>query len=260
MPALKKFTDDTSKVKTPPDPKIRAWKILCLITALCWIVPLRHTFLKIGMIGGSAAVWVLTIYLFRNRRWVRGICLGVAAAVAVLVLFVSLPGRAYDHNALRRQYVASLIPYEGTIYIWGGGSRLGIDCSGLVQRGLIDAYLQQAFTTRNPQLARDGLSLWWHTCSARALGNGYRNETYLLATAPSLNEANYGQIVPGDIAVMADGDHTLTYIGNRTWIEAGPTPLKVFLAVAPRPADPYFCSTVRIMRWSAFSPVSQLTT
>jgi hypothetical protein len=47
---------------------------------------------------------------------------------------------------------------------------------------------------------------------------------------------------------MGDGDHTLAYIGNHEWIEAGPNPLKVFVAHAPRPLDPYFSQAVRIMR------------
>jgi len=122
----------------------------------------------------------------------------------------------------------------------------------LVQRGLIDADFEQGLATGNPGLFRRGLSLWWHNRSAKALGEGYRRETHLLFEAASLNAADYSAILPGDIAVLSDGVHTLAYVGNQTWIEADPAPMRVVLEKAPREKDAYFNSPVRIMRWSQF--------
>ena len=115
---------------------------------------------------------------------------------------------------------------------------------------LIDADIRQGLTTNNPGLIRLGLSLWWHNRSAKSLGNGYRDETHLLFEAPRLNVVDYTVILPGDIAVMSDGVHTLAYVGNQTWIEADPTPMRVVLVKAPRKQDMYFNMPVRLMRWS----------
>ena len=65
----------------------------------------------------------------------------------------------------------------------GRRKRAGIDCSGLVTRGLIDADLSVGLRTANPRLLRHGLSLWWHPCTAQDLGDGYGGRTrFLLAT------------------------------------------------------------------------------
>jgi hypothetical protein len=55
---------------------------------------------------------------------------------------------------------------------------------------------------------------------------------------------------------MADGIHTLAYLGNSTWIEADPGPMHVILARAPGNPDPYFNKRVRVMRWRAFDGVA----
>ena len=40
---------------------------------------------------------------------------------------------------LREEYIASLRRYTGKKYVWGGEGMLGVDCSGLIRRGMIDA-------------------------------------------------------------------------------------------------------------------------
>ncbi|MFN2599036.1 MAG: NlpC/P60 family protein, partial [Pyrinomonadaceae bacterium] len=51
---------------------------------------------------------------------------------------------------MRRAYIASLESYEGTRYVWGGENSRGIDCSGLVRRGLINADFHEGVVTANP--------------------------------------------------------------------------------------------------------------
>lgn len=228
----------------------KLWRGLWLVTLFCLLFPLRYTILKVGLIGGIFGLWLYALLLFPNRKWLRVLCL--IGALLVLAPFL-LPGHPANPVSLRKAYVAALLPYRGTLYVWGGGNRIGIDCSGLVQRGLIDADFQQSIQTSNPALLRQGLSLWWHNRSARALGDGYRNETHLLFEAPSLNTMDYSTILPGDIAVLSDGIHTLAYVGNQTWIEADPAPMRVILAKAPR-QDMYFNMPVRLMRWSQLEP------
>jgi cell wall-associated NlpC family hydrolase len=239
------------KTKTHSPPKL--WWGVLLLTLFCLLIPIRYTFLKVGLLAGGAALWGSSLYLFGGKLWVKAICILVAAFAILTLVFLRLPGRAYDVNALRTEYVESLLSYKGTFYIFGGGNRIGIDCSGLVQRGLIDAFVQQALATRNPALARDALSLWWHNRSARALGSGYRGDTHLLFEGKSLNALDYAKLEPGDLAVMSDGIHVLAYVGNDTWIEADPAPMRVILATPPR-NDFYFNTPVRIMRWRYLDP------
>ena len=99
---------------------------------------------------------------------------------------------------------------------------MGIDCSGLVRSGLIKANYEQGILTFNPRLIREGFSLWWHDCSAKALGEEYRGRTWLLVSARSINEIDYATIMPGDIAVTEDGIHVLAFLRAKLWIEADP--------------------------------------
>ena len=230
---------------------IRLWRWLGLGVLLCLFVPMRYTCLKVGLLAGGVGLWCLTVHLYWGRLWVRAVCILIAGAACVVLAFLALPGRPYDARALRRKYVRSLLSYRGTLYVWGGGNRLGVDCSGLVQSGLTNAYLERALATRNPGLARAGLSLWWHSRSARALGEGYRGETRLVREVPSLNGADYSLMEPGDLAVLSDGVHVLAYVCSDTWIEADPGPMRVVLARAPRERDYYFNAPVRLMRWRA---------
>ena len=181
-----------------------------------------------------------------QKRMIRAFLL---ACTGVIALFLILPGRTGDASKLRTSYVASLGNYEGTIYIWGGESRLGIDCSGLVRKGLIMADYHQGISTLNPALLRTGFSLWWHDCSAQALGEEYRHGTRQLFSAPSLNELDHSKILPGDIAVTRNGVHTLAYIGNQTWIEADPTVRRVIKVQVPT-KNAWFGEPVNILRWT----------
>jgi hypothetical protein len=242
-----KDTNEDDRIRS--DRLTKFWRWLAIGTLLCLLIPMRYTLLKIGLLAGGVSFWFLTLYLFGDKLWVRAVCIVFAALALASVVFLMLPGDSDDPSALRQQYVRCLLSYKGTLYVWGGGNHLGIDCSGLVERGLIDADLEQGIATLNPKLARLGLSLWWHNRSARALGAGYRGDTFLLRETPSLDEADYKAIEPGDLAVMSDGIHVLAYVGTDTWIEADPKPMRVILAHVPRGTDYYFNSPVRIMRW-----------
>src|SRR5262249_44726308 len=146
------------------------------------------------------------LLLFWRKKIVRAVCLALGLLAGALCF---LPGRAADPASLRAGYVASLQGYEGTLYVWGGETHLGIDCSGLVRCGLIEANLKRGIFTANPALIRQSFALWWHDCSARELGEGYRGKTRLILETPSLNALDHSRILPGDIAVTDSGVHTL---------------------------------------------------
>ncbi|MBD2295408.1 C40 family peptidase [Anabaena sphaerica FACHB-251] len=130
--------------------------------------------------------------------------------------------------------------FLGTNYLWGGENKLGIDCSGLVRQGLVGANLKYGLLSLNPQLIREGISIWFFDASAEALASEYRNKTKVIMKANSINELDHEKIQPGDIAVTQDGTHTLAYIGNQTWIEADPNYLKVIQLQVSDKNNPWF--------------------
>lgn len=167
-------------------------------------------------------------------------------------ILLLLPGRKTNVELLRQYYIKALQSYQNTTYIWGGENRLGIDCSGLIRQGLIKANLQLGLTTVNPSLLRQALSLWWYDASAEALRDQYREYTIRGKQFASINEINYSQIQPGDLAVTTDGVHILAYLGQQTWIEADPNYGKVITVKVPDLKNPWFQMPVYLLRWQQF--------
>lgn len=163
-------------------------------------------------------------------------------------VFLLGPGRTINPRRLQNRYVVTLISFESTRYVWGGENRFGIDCSGLIRKGLIESCFEEGLMTVNPRLIRSGLEFWWHDCSARALKTGYRNWTQLQFTSPRILDISLEQLEPGDIAVTSDGIHVLAYLGSGEWIEADPGVGKV-LRIRPRDSNSWLTVPVHILRW-----------
>ena len=191
-------------------------------------------------------LWLGVVFLTRKRKWIS---MAVLTLGLVLAVFVILPGRELDMQCLQDTYVRRLQRYTGTRYVWGGENGLGIDCSGLVLRALINANIEIGLTTLNPRALRYAFSLWWHDCTARALRDQYRNFTIPIFTEQSINSINRHLIMPGDIAVTANGIHVLAYIGNSRWIEADPDIMEVIELSVPT-KNKWFTVPVNVMRWT----------
>lgn len=227
------------------------WVLCFLLLLVIHWYPIRFGAIRFVLVADVLALWAGALWLIWNRQIVRNIFI----ALSVLpVIFVFLPARSEDSEALRQEYVASLQNYEGVPYVWGGETKRGIDCSGLMRCALIDANLKRGFTTFNPSLLRSGFSIWWNDCSAKAMKEEFQGKTRLLFTTPTLNQVDYSAIEPGDIAVTSSGAHVLAYIGQQTWIEADPSAMvgdKVIKVKTPT-RNAWFNTPVHIMRWRQF--------
>ena len=226
----------------------RDWVGLFFLLLLLVAFPIRTTTTRMACLILAALVWVLGVFVFRSVKPMAAVFL---AAVAFILFVRFAPGRPYDAAALRAAYLASLRSLTGTKYVWGGENALGIDCSGLVREGMIEATLRSGLLTMNPALLRQSYTIWRYDCSAAQLGDGYDGRTIPLQETPSLAELDYAAVDPGDIAVTDGGAHTLAYLGNRTWIEADPGDYagKVIQITLPSSRNPWLFVPMRILRW-----------
>lgn len=224
----------------------RGLRLLSIAVALLCFFPVRTGTIRLLLLLGLAALWIAAWIVFRQQRRVTATLL---AGVVVAVGLLGMPGRASDPAALREEYVRSLQGFTGTNYIWGGENGLGIDCSGLIRCGWMDANLRLGLRTLNPDLLRQAARLWFQDCSAKELGEGYRNRTLLIGSTPALNRLAAVPLQQGDLAVTQSGLHILAYLGDRRWIEADPLAGKVIVVETPAPQNPWFESPMKIVRW-----------
>jgi hypothetical protein len=227
------------------------WFFEWAVLIFTWMYPVSTTWSRALFVLAIAALYFTSLLLALRHAVGRRLLLGL---LAVSMLFLCLPGRSYARDVLRQSMARCMIAYQGTRYCWGGESRFGIDCSGLVRRGLIEADLEQGLLTANPRLLRQGIFLWWHDCSARQLGDGYMSFTRPLFTIPSINQTDPARFLPGDLAVTPDGSHVMAYLGDSQWIEAHPDPGKVIVVKVPSSDNPRFQIPVKVVRWKQIEP------
>ena len=229
---------------------VKVYAVLFAVVLGIALLPIRNGPLRMALIGGIFALWAGALFLFWDRLTVRFLCLAITVGAGSLVL---LPARAIDTDAVRTAYIRSMQSYQGTIYLWGGETHLGIDCSGLIREGLIEAETKEGIRTQNVVLLRKAASLWWNDASAKAMSEEYQGRTHKLTDSHSLNEADYAHLQPGDLAVTGGGQHILAYTGEKTWIEADPKAMKVVSVKAPS-NDGWFVQQVTLLRWRILEP------
>jgi NlpC/P60 family len=223
------------------------WCVCFLALVALWACPVVYRLNRAAMILLFILLWAGALWLWK-ARWVKAVCLGLLTIATLITL---LPGSNPDPARLRADYVDGLKRYEGTPYVWGGENRLGIDCSGLVRRGLIDASLREGIACFNPGLIRQSFAMRWYDCSAKALMEEYRAQTHHLFRVESIQTLDHSRILPGDFGVTANGVHTLAYLGDSLWIEADPGPHKVVVVNAKEDVG-WLRLPVQIMRWRIF--------
>lgn len=228
------------------------WLLWSCLLAL-YLAVLRYPISTLYTRAGSAALlvvlWVGLLVLLWRQRAVRFTLLGLTVAAGI---FLALPiGAPASAEQLRADYTASLRRYAGVVYVWGGENARGIDCSGLVRRGLINALSTRGLRTFNPSLLRQALVLWWNDTTASSLGAG--EGTLPVQQVPSLNASDAAPLLPGDLAVTLGGAHILAYLGDHQWIEADPQASQVLTVTTPS-KEFWFNMPMKIVRWKTLAP------
>lgn len=224
------------------------WVALLAGWLFLWYFPIVGFSGRLALLAVALLLLVKSIILVWRCRILRWGLLGLCALVGGFLLFPSGPGKGQP-AVLRASYRAALTAYSGCPYVWGGEGRFGIDCSGLVRRGLEDAFVTHGFCTLNPYWIRQGISLWWHDATAQVLGQGYGGRTREVTGGQKLNELDHSLLMPGDLAVTMSGIHVMAYLGDKTWIGADPEEERVTTFAVPN-KNGYFSSPMRIMRWT----------
>ncbi len=210
-----------------------------------FLYPVHNRMLELGWFAGLILLWLATLASLSARKTLRIIVFFLPFSAAIPFV---LPEKKIDPDVLCARYVERLQAYDGTRYVWGGESSLGIDCSGLPRKSLRDALLEQGWRNANGAAFRMWLSHWWHDTSAFAMSQGYRGFTRPLGIKGQLWNLADSPIRPGDLAVRGDGGHVVVYLGNREWIEADPNRGKVHRWISS-PSDGGWYENMTVHRW-----------
>jgi NlpC/P60 family protein len=234
--------------KTRKQRRLPLWFGVTLLTVAVCLFPIKTGITREAEVVAIAGLWLWWLIATWRMKWVRW----ALFAMLFLPLWLAFaPAKAFDSAAVRENYLGSLKGYTGAKYVWGGENSLGIDCSGLIREGMVDANWHKGLATLNPGLLRESFFVWWHDCSAKELGEGYGGRTRALFKADAINNITDPQLQPGDIAVTEGGAHVLAYLGDRTWIEADPGPMKVVQVRAGDSDNEWLRVPVTVLRWSA---------
>lgn len=224
------------------------WLNAFVLFIAVWLFPVSNRMTRSAGLVLLLLVWFGFIGLCWRHRMAR---IGLLGLTLFLGSLLALPGhRPPAPDTLRSDYVAGLRRYNGVTYYWGGESPIGIDCSGLIRRGLIDSLFFRGIRTLNPALIRRAFSLWWHDNSAAALGDGTAGITVPVLSTRSVNQLDHTKLLPGDLAVTRSGVHVMAYLGDRHWIEADPEARKVITVSAPSEETVWLDTPMNIVRWS----------
>ncbi|WP_309707489.1 NlpC/P60 family protein [Armatimonas sp.] len=227
--------------------KLMVWAVVVLLAVVLALLPVSS--------GGTRKLLVASIFL----AWGGGLLLFWGSIVGRIAFLLPLAGaiglammpyRAPKPERLQTVYTESLKRYEGVRYVWGGESKWGIDCSGLIRCGMIDACISEGWQTKDLSLLRTAAALWWYDASALEMGRGYNGRTYVFKENQQLNTTDYTKLHPGDLAVTESRQHILAYLGDKTWINADPKgQFAVVSKTAPQEKDAWFSTPVKLVRW-----------
>ena len=65
---------------------------------------------------------------------------------------------------------------------------------------------------------------------------------------------NHSELLPGDLAITANGIHAMCYLGDHRWIEADPGADEVIVVDARDTDIHWFQTEVNLVRWTILEP------
>ncbi|MHA3770733.1 NlpC/P60 family protein [Verrucomicrobiota bacterium sgz303538] len=220
------------------------WAFNCGLLSAVTFYPVSTRFIRLAILALIGGITIGLLRLTWRKPFVRWPLLLAITAAGALVFG---PGPTYsDMRALHATYLRRLQAYEGVRYYWGGENSFGIDCSGLVRRGMIDALLAQGIRNWDSTLVRKALSMWWNDTSALELREN-ATLTTKLQQVKSVNDLDPALLKPGDMA--SNGTHIMAYLGDRRWIEADPGENRVITVDVPAD-NGWFQCPMTILRWT----------
>jgi hypothetical protein len=200
------------------------------------LTPIRNQLIRLGIIESI----LLQIAIITYFTWgVKSIGKCLLGGFIVLIIFLVSTAKLYPPDA--DKYVAALKRYEHVPYVWGGETKKGIDCSGLIRMALFDVYLSDYKWGA-------ALHIFFFDAAAKDLGRKYKNILTYKRSYPSIKEIPLAELKKGSIVVASD-IHTFAYIGENQWIQASPTDYKVTIKDADEP-DKYFRTAVELFTFN----------
>lgn len=213
-----------------------------IIVAGVYFYPVSTFVTRFAFLFSIVSLLFLIVFLAVYNKRVLYLVIGlVVMLIASKLIFQS-------NKPLSRVYTNNLKKYSGTKYIWGGENSMGIDCSGLVRKSMVNALLIKSLSDYDFSKMRLAADLWWNDCTAKALQNGFRGYTLPVNGVLSVNDADSSLFREGDMAVTLDGLHIMAYIGNNEWVEADPMIMEVIKKATPA-ENVWFKVPMEIVRW-----------
>mgnify|MGYP000200458649 CR=1 FL=1 len=196
---------------------------------------------------------ILIPSLFVSGSWLffkKGLSIIATTALSLFFLLIIISKeKKINPKRLQEAYIEELKTYKGTYYIWGGENKLGIDCSGLARKALINALWKNGLN--EPQGFYKAFYLWWNDSTAKSMAAEWKGLTLKVsAKDQTINTLDYTAIRAGDLAITDDGVHVMIYLGAKEWIEADPGVKEVIQIGAPNKDFAWFNYNVTICRWS----------
>jgi hypothetical protein len=217
-----------------------------LVVMLLW--PVNSHSLRLGILLAASGLILGSLFYSWNRRPVFLGLVGIFFAVGFFLLQPGCP--PVNPAGFQKPYVESMRAYEGASYVWGGETRFGMDCSGLVRKSFQNTLLKAGILTCNPYFVRGAIDLWWNDTTASEIGKGYDGRTVPVTSCSSLNSLDHSLIQPGDLAVTTSGTHVMAYLGHNQWVGADPGEMKVTVFSIPETKNGWFSCPMNIVRWS----------
>ncbi len=247
---MKLPTFDLVPVLTGRRPTLAVFAVASALALVLVLQPIGSGLLRRTLVAALTLAQLCLVRLLWSSFHL-GKVLGLAVSVTcALVILAEMPA---EETLPRDLLVERLRSFEGSRYVWGGECGRGIDCSGLVRRGMIESTLQAAWQETSPGRLRQALAIWWSDASARHMGAGYDGRFEPILEDRRVRELEDHEVEPGDLAVTLDGRHVMAALGDGRWIQAEPRAGRV--VINDRRDDlHWFRTPVRVLRWRALSP------